>query len=141
MTTRADGRGQTITIGIELITETCYSCGVLFALPKDLREKLLEQRERMTFYCPNGHGQSYLGKSLKDQLKEVERQRDRAWEAEAEQRRRVQAEQRVTAAYKGQVTKLRKRAVAGTCPFGCRRHFVDLERHVASKHAGAELPK
>lgn len=31
------------------------------------------------------------------------------------------------------------RHVGGTCPFGCRRHFVDLERHVTTKHPDGKL--
>lgn len=38
-----------------------------------------------------------------------------------------------TNAYKGNVTKLKKRASAGLCPC-CNRHFTNLQRHIASKH-------
>jgi hypothetical protein len=31
------------------------------------------------------------------------------------------------------VTKMRRHAINGVCQF-CRRHFVDMEHHVATKH-------
>jgi hypothetical protein len=53
-----------------IITETCYSCGVLFGMAEDLRDNRL--RDRRSFYCPNGHGQSYTGKTPETKLKEAE---------------------------------------------------------------------
>jgi hypothetical protein len=141
---RAAGVGHTITIGIELVTEDCYSCGVLFALSADLRTKRLADKQ--TFYCPNGHGQVYSGESdaakARRLAKELERARENAaWQAEyaREEAARRGAAERSLAATRGQVTKLRKRVVAGACPFGCRRHFANLERHVATRHDGQSL--
>jgi hypothetical protein len=43
-----------------LATETCYSCGVVFGMPEIFKENRL--KDHRLFYCPNGHGQYYLGK-------------------------------------------------------------------------------
>lgn len=139
MGTRLEARGRavTITAAIELVTETCCACGVLFAMAKDYRQKRLDDHDQ--FYCPNGHSQSYVGETQRERADRLER------EAEAERRAsrwwREQTEQteRRLSATRGVVTKLRKRAHAGVCPFGCRRHFTNLERHVASKHPGQQL--
>lgn len=43
-------RGITIHAGLNLVTESCITCGVLFAFPGDLRGRLIETRRN--FYCP-----------------------------------------------------------------------------------------
>lgn len=132
-------RGQIIVVSQELVTETCHSCGILFAMTEAFRQKLLKgknQAER-TFYCPAGHRQWYVGKSEAQQLRE---------KLDAEIRARQRAEQQVAEVcdearherdrangYKGQMTKLAKRAKAGVCPC-CKRTFENLQRHMASQH-------
>lgn len=38
-------------------TEECCECGIIFQVPEDFAEN--RQNDGQTFYCPNGHGQSY----------------------------------------------------------------------------------
>lgn len=133
--TRASARLQTITVGINLITETCCSCGVLFAMSEELYNRKQSQRGE-TFYCPNGHGQHYTGESDKARAERLAKALEREQQARGDEQREAT---RLIAAQKGQVTKLRKRVAAGVCPFGCRRHFVNVERHVASQHTGQQL--
>jgi hypothetical protein len=54
---------------IVLITEECCSCGVVFALPEFLHEKLKEKGKKMSFHCPNGHAQHYQG-SIEEMIRE-----------------------------------------------------------------------
>lgn len=119
---------QTVSLTVVMRTESCCSCGVPFAIPTYLQDQLRESHK--TFYCPNGHPQSYIGKTeadkLRDQLRNVENDRD-WWKG-----RDAEKERRLTAA-KGQMTKLRKRVENGVCPC-CNRHFVNVERHMKSKH-------
>lgn len=63
-------RGTAINVGIQLVTEDCCVCGVLFAFPTTLRQQLADDHSR-GFYCPNGHRQFYMGKT--DAEKERER--------------------------------------------------------------------
>lgn len=49
-------RTLTLSTSVDLTTEECCNCGVLFAMPADLRKQLLADHSR-SFYCPNGHGQ------------------------------------------------------------------------------------
>jgi hypothetical protein len=137
-TMEARGRAVSITASIELVTETCYSCGVLFAMAKEYRQKRLDDHDN--FYCPNGHGQQYTGETQREKAARLERELEAQRRSAAEERRwygtRLAERDRSLSATRGVVTKLRKRTQAGACPFGCRRHFVDLQRHVASKHAG-----
>lgn len=130
-------RGIEISVTTSLVTEECYSCHVLFAMPKELKDELLKQRAARFFYCPNGHGQHYVGKTREQELAEqVERLERRATRlsAEVDQERTAHAlADRRRAAAQGQLTKARKRIENGVCP-ACHRHFADVQRHMDSKH-------
>ena len=105
-------RGYTITETQTLVTEVCCNCHVLFAITEGMQQKLRNTHD--WFYCPNGHSQHYTGKSEKDKLREIERQ--------LASRHLTRAKKKI-----GRVEK-------GTCPH-CRRHFVNVERHMTTKHS------
>lgn len=46
----------------------CYKCGIIFGVTPTLDKNW--QRDKTQFYCPNGHGQSYI-KSTAEQLQEL----------------------------------------------------------------------
>ena len=135
-------RGTTISVDVTLVTEQCCECGVLFALPQELKEQLLRLTTKGSFYCPNGHGQHYTGESAEAKIKRLERERDaakQAAEAEAEsaryawrqadmevfERKRVEREKR----------KLERRAAAAVCPVkDCKRTIQQMDRHLRTKH-------
>lgn len=109
----------------------CANCGLVFSVPS-----VWDQGRRENgagFFCPNGHSLSYR-ESEADKLRKrlAEAERKALWERE----RAATAERKLVAA-KGETTKLRKRIANGVCP-DCHRHFTNLERHIATKHAPAE---
>lgn len=112
-----------------LYAQTCCSCGVLFAIPSEM--DAARQRDGKYFYCPNGHPQHYMGETHEQQVRRLKN-------ALASERARHDQTQASLSATRGVVTKQRKRlekVVAGVCPVdGCKRHFKDLRRHVATKH-------
>jgi hypothetical protein len=117
-----------------LVTTTCW-CGIRVAIPEELYE-YAQQGGNRSIYCPLGHTFVYreneasrLRSELEAERKRTERERVRA-RAIADQR---DAAERSARAYKGQATKLRKRAAAGVCPC-CNRSFVQLERHMSRQH-------
>lgn len=121
-------------VKVELVHWVCPSCGILYGLTKAFADSKRENAGG--YYCPNGHYLSWKENEadrLRKRLKDAER--DAQWFKDAEQRERKQrqAAERSAAAYKGQTTRLRKRAIAGVCAF-CHRHFVNVERHVSTKH-------
>jgi hypothetical protein len=123
-----------------LVVVSCYTCSIEYAIPERLNQKALDHPKGTPNYtqlfCPNGHAWVYIGETEAQKLKrQLEWSRDHAASLAAD---RDQARASL-AATRGQVTKLRKRVVAGACPFGCRRHFADLARHVATKHEGKAL--
>jgi hypothetical protein len=116
----------------------CGECGIPFALPRDFHARV--KRTGEMFSCPNGHRISYAeteNARLKAQLADQKR-----WRENAETRARaagdqLKASENRVRAYKGVVTRTKKRAAAGVCPVpGCKRHFTDLQRHMESKHPG-----
>jgi DNA-binding transcriptional regulator YiaG len=120
-------------IGFEAIH--CAACGVAFAMTTDYIKR--RRDDHATFYCPSGHSNVYLGKSeaeqLRDQLAQVEHQRDRA-KMTAEQVR--QQRDAIAKAHR----KMRIRVMNGVCPC-CNRSFEDLRQHMATKHPDFGKPQ
>jgi hypothetical protein len=115
-----------------LETTTCPDCGMQFAVgPHWLNQR---RGDKQTFYCPNGHTQSFreseadrLRKQLELSARELvakesalQTQRTRAADAECE---RDRAEKKLA------------RVKNGVCPC-CKRSFVALQRHMKTKHPG-----
>lgn len=122
----------TLTYTGALIVTTCW-CGIAQAIPDDLY-RWAQQNHNREVWCPLGHKWVVAGETEAQKL-----QRQLNWERDrlASTRADLDQTQRSLSATRGVVTKLRKRATAGLCPFGCRRHFVQLERHVERMHPGA----
>lgn len=130
-------RGVAIQVETQLVTETCCrsDCGILFAVPADWQAR--RRRDHTSFYCPNGHPQSYTAKTESEQLRdELERtKRSLGWETD----RRKRAEEgamnlaRSRSALRGQVTRLKNKAKAGECAF-CHEQFPNVADHVAEAH-------
>jgi len=126
-------------------TTTCSGCGVHIVMMDGVYEAL--KQSSSTFYCLWGHAQHFpKGPTAEDTLRqerdrlkqETARLEERALAAErAEQAalEHAQFRQRQAAAARGQVTRLKNRAAAGLCPC-CNRSFTNLQRHMATKHAG-----
>lgn len=136
---RVEVKQGAMDITVSLTALDCPSCAVIFAVPDRLQKE--RQGDGQSFYCPNGHSMSYSGTIHKLEKDLAAAKRDVEWFRTAERAAREErdATERRLAAQKGQVTKLRKRLVAGVCPFGCTRHFTNLERHIATKHPGQVL--
>jgi hypothetical protein len=112
----------------------CSTCAVVYFFPEKWCDQA--QKEGKSWQCPNGHGQ-WFGEAEIDRIR---RERDLAKQrlaqkddAIAEQRAAKEAAERSAAAYRGQITKIKKRAGKGTCPC-CNRHFTNLQRHMETQH-------
>lgn len=60
---------------IQLYREECCSCHLLFWISEEHHSRLRNTKE--TFYCPNGHSQSYDGKTSEQKLKECKEEKER----------------------------------------------------------------
>lgn len=121
-------RGQTQPEQIEFVLEECCNCGTPFMLPRRMQKVLINNRH--TFYCPNGHPQSYCGKTdaekLKEKLEQLEK--EKIEQLEVLQNRWLDA-----LGEKQKLEKQLKRVHMGVCPC-CNRSFIDLLRHMRIKH-------
>lgn len=129
-------RGTVITKEATFFIETCCQCGVAFGIPSDL-QKELHSRLGTSFYCPNGHGQHYTGKTEEQRLQEELattkahlRSANESWRRAAQDAKHFESKAN---GYKGQLALVKKRVANGVCPC-CNRYFVELHRHMQSKH-------
>ena len=125
-------RGTTLKVQqtVEFHVEECCNCGVVFAMTIEFYRARQKEKEEGSFYCPNGHGQHYMGKSDEQRRKEAERQRaasDAALQAERDQRLAAERE----------LKRSKQRAKGGACPC-CNRTFVQLARHIKTQHPDFE---
>lgn len=115
-------------IGSLILTEiVCCDCTAHFAMDSDLNRRCLDTGR--SFYCPNGHGQSYTDTELSKLKKERKNLLDRvSWaETEAENAKRERT------ALKSKLTKTKNRIANGVCPC-CNRTFANVGRHMTTKH-------
>lgn len=130
--TRGETTAQHTT---HLVVETCCRCGVTFGLGAEHYAELL--KTRATFYCPNGHGQHYTGKTEAQKQREraelLERQLGYATAGREAWKDQAQVAERRRRAEKGHRTRLRNRIAAGECPC-CHEKFPELGAHMAEAH-------
>ena len=113
---------------VTLETITCYLCAMVFAVPAEWKQ--FRRNDHASFYCPNGHGQSYLARSEAERLK-IDLEREQRQTATFRERA-IGAERAKDKAEKS-IDRLKKRAAAGVCPC-CNRTFAQLTEHMKSKH-------
>lgn len=122
-------RGNKITEAIDFTMETCCNCGIPFFMPTYHYKRLLANKGE-SFYCPNGHGQHYTGKTEVEKLKE----KLEALQKEKEQQHEdLQNKWLDALGEKQKLEKQLKRVHKGVCPC-CNRTFVNLQKHMATKH-------
>jgi hypothetical protein len=113
--------------GPTFVSVQCCNCGCHFGLDEYLYKRRREDKQ--DFYCPNGHRQAYT-QSEADKLRQ---ERDRLTQRLAQKDDEIEHQRKQLIASKGQITKLQKRAKAGTCPC-CNRTFSNMARHMQTKH-------
>jgi hypothetical protein len=87
------------------------------------------RKDKRAYYCPNGHCLSYAEGEADKLRKQLEAERARIEMF----RRENQEKERTITSLKGQITKTRNRISKGICPC-CNRSFVQLGRHMKTKH-------
>lgn len=134
---RAAESGYRYAVKADFEILDCSACGVPFGAPRAYLDR--RRNDGQSFYCPNGHGQSW-------RETEADRQRKRAEEAERNARgwrevadatdRNLAAERRTASALRGHLTRMRNRIAAGVCPVpGCHRTgLTQTRRHIETKH-------
>lgn len=114
----------------------CYKCGVICVLPGNMLRALRESKGE--FYCPNGHPQCFTESAttrLQRELDAEKVKRARAEDALAANRKRAEDAELTARLTRGKLNALHARVKNGVCPC-CKRSFVQLARHMATKHPG-----
>ena len=120
-----------ISMGTSFRIIECGSCHIVYGMPVEYFEN--RRKDHGSWRCPNTDCDStwsYSGENTEEKLK-------RQLSAANEMARRFELEgkvsERAARAYKGQVTKIKKRIVNGVCP-ECNRCFKNVRRHMEAKH-------
>ncbi len=103
------------------VVEHCYKCGIAWAVTQDFQNRRLKDHD--LFYCPSGHGQYYCGKSEEEKLRD---------QLKASQAKLATAQFELQVNEK-QIKRLNKRIANGVCPC-CHRQFIQMTRHMRTKH-------
>lgn len=131
MTNTLSGYVLRLTTTVDLTTETCFTCHVVFAMQTEQRDKLI-RKPRTPFYCPNGHQQWYTGKSDERKLEEAEAR-------ELALKDQLSAAIREGDSARSELLRTRQRIANGVCVC-CNRTFPNVLAHMASKHPDFALP-
>jgi hypothetical protein len=128
------------TVNVQMKTETCCTCGVVFGMPADLQEQFRERKN--SFYCPNGHSQHYTAENLTEQLQQARVELAKAQNSAAFWRNDADYKAAELAKKAAELEKTKKaaanaakRTAAGVCPC-CHRTIKQLARHIETKHPG-----
>ncbi len=124
----ADERGVTFRNNGVLVTASCPTCHILYAIPKTLHDRarersLASEYETLFVYCPNGHWWHYMGKNEKQRLSDALAAQHRANDDLLDRLNVTERDRR----------RIVKRVTNGVC-IECNRSFQNLERHMKTKH-------
>ena len=101
----------------------CPDCGVVYGITEDYRARRCVDGE--AWYCPNGH-HIVSNNTTIEQNHELR-------EKNLDLRARLDQAEADAAAKKREVARMKRRAKNGLCPC-CRRHFMNVQRHISNKH-------
>lgn len=121
----------TLTKNVELTVEECITCGVVHAIPTELRTRY--HKHGGFWVCPNGHSQGWNKKNSTSEAEKREAEIARLSSQIAYKDEQIASERRRVSAAKGEVTKIKKRVGNGVCPC-CNRSFQNLHRHISNQH-------
>ena len=122
----------------KLTTIICCKCKTVFAMDEIINRVALERREAMSFFCPNGHSQSYItGETETDRLR---RERDSLKQQQARLIEERNEAVKASDAAKKSERALKKRVKNGTCPC-CQRTFLNMQEHMTKMHPEFVGPK
>ncbi len=125
---------QVFTDRVTFAVKTCGKCGIHYGVPSDFMDH--RKIDGATWYCPNGHPWVVAKtkvQELEEQVAQESKRREEAVDRANRQRERAIAAERTTIAYRGHLTRVKKRIGNGACPC-CNRHFKNVEHHMKSKH-------
>lgn len=127
---------KSVSFNVKLAVISCGSCGGTYAINEHFRQQCWEQGSSWTCpYCKCGWGYSNDNENarLKKKVEELQANQARTLSRLNEE---VSRSNHLTIQLKGTKTRLtnvKKRVANGVCPC-CNRTFVNLQRHMHTKH-------
>lgn len=123
---------ETRAVVAETVIEAhdCPSCGVIYGITADYYR--LRRIDGQGWLCPNGHSVIATNTTLKENRTLREKNLDL--------RARLDQAEADAEAKKRDIARMKKRAKAGLCQF-CRRHFVNVARHVENRHPNGKASR
>lgn len=116
-----------VQINKTMQTMKCGECGAVFAVAEEFYQECRDHGK--SWYCPNGHCRHFCEPEV-DRL----RRRLAAQVAQNDQcRAKIRDLELSRSGLRGHLTRIKRRVSNGVCPC-CRRHFVNLERHMRGMH-------
>lgn len=116
------------------VSVRCWKCDIVYGMPETFQAS--RQRDGEGFFCPSGHEAAYK----ETEADKLRRERDKLTQRLAQkddeiarQRNMRATAERQAAAARGQITKIKKRSSAGTCPC-CSRTFSNMAEHMKHQH-------
>src|SRR5262245_22389812 len=109
----------------------CCTCGCRVWLTPTHYYAAMEGRSKITFHCGYGHAQHFTDED--DEIVKIRRERDRLKQKVAQLDDTITAQTKQIADLKQASVTMAKRVAAGVCPC-CNRSFVQLQRHMKTKH-------
>jgi hypothetical protein len=111
----------------------CCTCGVPIYGPEDKYNNCLATGK--SFYCINGHALVFGAENdrLKEKISQLERERDAARAREQMAKNNEKSARHASKIAKGKLKARSERVKTGVCPC-CNRTFVNLQRHMVTKH-------
>lgn len=113
----------------KMVNISCGECGIVFGVPDDWY--LNRTRKHTGWYCPNGHCRAFKSESDIDKAQRLANEAQA--QANQEQHLRLVAERARNKAI-AEKKRLEKRVAHGVC-LCCNRTFINLQRHMKTKHA------
>ena len=105
----------------------CGACGIRFLVPQSFDNN--KREHGLGWHCPNGHSRIYRESDSEKMRRERDLARQQVARAEQEAAEAREAQAKAERREK----RIRKRIHAGVCPC-CNRTFVNLGRHMQTKH-------
>lgn len=113
------------------VVTQCGTCAVWHTIPEVVYET--QRREGGFHSCPNGHMRGWDKGTDAIERENIRRERDRLKQDAARLADEIAAERKRAEDAEKRVLQIKRRAAAGVCPC-CNRTFLNIQRHMKSKH-------
>lgn len=114
------------------LVNQCGTCAVWHTIPEIVYK--CYEAEGGFWHCPNGHRRGFRKGADETERENTRRERDRLKQDAARLADDLVAQQRRAEEAEKKILQIKRRAAAGVCPC-CNRTFLNIQRHMKSKHA------